>query len=267
MQRLSELKGTTLIVTGDMTQRAKRSQFEAARAWLDRAAQLVENVVICPGNHDIALFRIWERVINPFALYREFISAELDQVFHGKDVTVVALNSVRPFSRLVQGKLSRSQFKLTARAFAKSDDGKVHVLAFHHPLITFQSQDHHPGLDVPWKTISGGERVDVVLTGHLHDSEVHLIHDEATGKPMLLISCGTSASKRGRGKDAGKNSFNLIEGTRHSLKVYTEYYDPSLQAFKVATEAVFDLTKHQPIKAIVKDDGVVPIQSDINANV
>lgn len=260
LQRLTELKGTTLIVTGDMTQRAKRSQFEAAKAWLDRAAQVVENIVICPGNHDIALFRVWERVLAPFALYREFISPDLDQVFHGKDVTVVALNSVRPFTRLVQGKLSRKQFRLTADAFARSDDGKLHVLAFHHPLITFQKQDHHPGLDVPWKTISGGERVDVVLTGHLHDSEIQLMHDEATGKPMLLISCGTSASKRGRGKDAGRNSFNLIEGQRDSLLVTTEYYDREKSAFLVSAEARFDLTKHEPVEEIIQNKGIIPLK-------
>jgi 3',5'-cyclic AMP phosphodiesterase CpdA len=260
LQRLSELSGTTLIVTGDMTQRARRSQFEAAREWLDRAAQLVENTVVCPGNHDIALFRVWERVINPFALYREYISPDLDQVFHSPAVTVVALNSVRPLSRLVQGKLSRKQFRLTADAFAKSPGERLNVLAFHHPLITFQKQDHHPGLDVPWKTISGGERVDVVLTGHLHDSEVQLSYDEATGKPMVLISCGTSASRRGRGKDAGRNSFNRIEGSRSSLRVVTEYFNVEKGEFQEATDAVFDLTKPQPVRAVLRDEGDVPLK-------
>ncbi len=243
IERMSELEANTLIVTGDLTQRAKRSQFEAARAWLDRAKQHVENIVVCPGNHDIALFRVWERVVNPFALYREFISEELDQVFYGEEITAVALNSVRPLSRLVQGKLSPKQFKLTRDAFRKSDDGKLHVLAFHHPLISFQKEDHHPGLDIPWKTISGGERVDLVLTGHLHDTEVELLHDEVTGKPMLIISSGTSASKRGRGKDAGRNSFHVIEGTRERLVVRSEYYDRTAKKFRADSQTEFDLTK------------------------
>ncbi|RYZ48611.1 MAG: metallophosphoesterase, partial [Proteobacteria bacterium] len=183
---LGDLKAKTLVVSGDMTQRATRSQFIDARAWLNRAAQLVDNIVICPGNHDIPMFRVWERAFSPFDLYQEFIHPDLDQIFHGEDATIVSLNSVRPWSRLVQGKLSRKQFLLTAEGFKKSNNDKVHVLVFHHPLITFQKQDHHPGLDVPWQEISGGERVDLVLTGHLHDSEVHLMHDEATGKPMLL---------------------------------------------------------------------------------
>ena len=248
LQRIGELNGATLIVTGDITQRAKRSQFEDAREWLGRAAQVVENIVICPGNHDVALFRVWERLVHPFALYREFISPDLDQVFSGRDVTVVALNSVRPLTRLVQGRLSKRQYRLTADAFARSDDGKLHVLAFHHPLITFQQQDHHPGLDVSWKTISGGERVDVVLTGHLHGSVVQLMHDEITGKPMLLMSCGTSASRRGRGKDAGRNSFSRIEGSRSDLKVTTEYYSMDEAKFKVSEEVIFDLTKHQAVE-------------------
>ncbi len=260
LERLSEFEKSTLIVTGDMTQRAKRSQFEAARDWLKRAEQHVENIVICPGNHDIALFRVWERVVHPFALYKEFISEDLDQVFYGDKVTVVALNSVRPLSRLVQGKLSSEQFQLTKEAFHRSQDDKLHVLAFHHPLITFQKQDHHPGLDIPWKTVSGGERVDLVLTGHLHDSEIELIHDEASGRPMLVMSCGTSASKRGRGKDTGRNSFHIIEGTREDLVVKTEYYDRDLKTFKTATEARFDLSRHDPLKIVVKDQGITKLK-------
>jgi len=244
---LAALKAKTLVVSGDMTQRATRSQFIEASAWLKRSSQLVENIVVCPGNHDIPMFRVWERVLQPFHLYQEYIHPDLDQVFHGTDVTIVALNSVRPWSRLVQGKLSHKQFLMTAESFKKSDEDKLHVLAFHHPLITFQRQDHHPGLDVPWQKISGGERVDLVLTGHLHDSEVQLMHDEATGKPMLLISCGTSASKRGRGKDAGRNSFNLIEGSRRDLKVQTHYFDTKEKTFVVTDDARFDLCKNQPV--------------------
>ena len=226
-----------------MTQRATRSQFIEAREWLKRAAQLVENIVVCPGNHDIPMFRVWERIRKPFQLYQEYIHPDLDQVFFGTDVTIVALNSVKPWSRLVQGKLSHKQFEMTAEGFKKSDENKLHVLVFHHPLITFQKQDHHPGLDVPWQKISGGERVDLVLTGHLHDSEVQLMHDEATGKPMLIISSGTSASKRGRGKDSGRNSFNLIEGSRADLKVQTHYYDIKAKTFLVTDEAQFDCAR------------------------
>ncbi len=245
---LAGLKAKTLVVTGDVTQRATRSQFIAAAEYLKRAAQHVENIVVCPGNHDIALFRVWERILQPFQLYQEYIHPDLDQVFHGRDVTIVALNSVRPWTRIVQGRLSAKQFELTAKAFAASDEDKLHVLAFHHPLITFQKQDHHPGLDVPWQEISGGERVDVVLTGHLHDSEVQLVHDEGSGKPMLVISCGTSCSKRGRGKEAGRNSFNLIEGQRQHITVGTFYYQPEDKGFVLSGEAQFDLVKSGKVR-------------------
>jgi len=260
---VAEVKPTTIVVSGDMTQRATRSQFIAAAEWLKRAAQLTENIVICPGNHDIPMYRVWERILHPFHLYQEYISEKLDQVYHGTDVTIVSLNSVRPWSRLVQGRLSPKQFVMTAEGFAKSNDKKLHVLMFHHPLITFQKQDHHPGLDVRWQEISGGERVDLVLTGHLHDSEVHLMHDEVTGKPMLLISCGTSASKRGRGKDAGRNSFNVIEGSRENLKVQTYYYDGERKAFLVSDVSKYDLTKNQPVKSLESINPEAPAHLEV----
>ncbi len=228
-----------------MTQRAKESQFIAARDYLEKAKQLFENFVICPGNHDIALFRVWERVLAPFALYRKYIHKDLDQVFRGKDVTVVALNSVRPLSRIVQGRLSSKQYTITSRAFRQSDEKRLHVLAFHHPLVTFSADDHYPGLDVSWDTISEGERVDVVLTGHRHDSDIKLLPAEGQKTAVLIISCGTSASKRGRGKDAGRNSFNVIEGTRSDLKVTTYYYDREAKSFQVSTVSNYDLTAKQ----------------------
>ncbi len=248
---IAGLKAKSLVVSGDMTQRATRSQFIAAAEWLKRASQVVENIVICPGNHDIPMFRVWERVVQPFHLYQEYIHPELDQIFYGDDVTIVSLNSVRPWSRLVQGKLSRKQFLMTAQGFAKSDEDKVHILMFHHPLISFQKQYHHPGLDVRWQDISRGERVDLVLTGHLHDADVQLMHDEATGRPMLMVSCGTSASRRGRGKDAGRNSFNVIDGSRSNVAVQTYYYNTESKAFALSEEASFDLTKNISVANIL----------------
>jgi hypothetical protein len=51
-----------IVVSGDLTQRARRRQFEAARAFLDR---LPAPVLVVPGNHDVPLFDLARRFLRP----------------------------------------------------------------------------------------------------------------------------------------------------------------------------------------------------------
>ena len=55
-QRLPDL----VAVSGDLTQRARRSQFIAARAYLDR---ITAPKLIVPGNHDVPLYNVFDRVL------------------------------------------------------------------------------------------------------------------------------------------------------------------------------------------------------------
>src|SRR4051794_27694367 len=65
-----------IVASGDFTQRAKAAQFAEARALLDRLPKVP--LVVVPGNHDVPLYRVFERAMRPYAQYRKYISAELD---------------------------------------------------------------------------------------------------------------------------------------------------------------------------------------------
>ena len=67
-----------VVVSGDFTQRAKVREYEAARAWLDRLPRVP--LVVTPGNHDVPLYRAWERLADPYRNYRTWIAPELDSV-------------------------------------------------------------------------------------------------------------------------------------------------------------------------------------------
>src|SRR5262249_53743488 len=90
----AELNADVIAASGDFTQRPKVWQFAAARAFLDRLppAQLVT----VPGNHDVALYRVVERLLRPFANYRRHIAPELDTITRRDDAVIVALNSAAP---------------------------------------------------------------------------------------------------------------------------------------------------------------------------
>ena len=72
-----ELDPDVTVVSGDLTQRARRSEFVAARQFLDT---LPFQRLVVPGNHDVPLYRVWERLTDPFGNYRTHISPDLDAV-------------------------------------------------------------------------------------------------------------------------------------------------------------------------------------------
>src|SRR6476661_987702 len=68
-----------VMLSGDITQRARRRQFAAARAFVDRLAPVP--LVAIPGNHDIPLFNVALRLMAPYANYSRAFGAELEPVF------------------------------------------------------------------------------------------------------------------------------------------------------------------------------------------
>src|SRR5687767_5293833 len=83
------VKADLIVVSGDFTQRAKVHEYEAARKWLDALPELP--LVVTPGNHDVPLYRVFERLFEPYRNYRRWISEELDSVTRVPGVTVVSL--------------------------------------------------------------------------------------------------------------------------------------------------------------------------------
>src|SRR5690606_2035475 len=78
LRAADRLRPEIIVASGDFTQRAKREQFEQAREFL---AQLpAVPLVTVPGNHDVPLYRLLERMRSPHDLYREYISPDLNQV-------------------------------------------------------------------------------------------------------------------------------------------------------------------------------------------
>jgi 3',5'-cyclic AMP phosphodiesterase CpdA len=249
LDAIASLRPDGVIITGDLTQRAKHSEFVAAAEFLKKARALTSHVVVCPGNHDVPLYRFWERLLMPFARYKEHIQKQLDTVAQLPGATVVALNSVRPYSRLVQGRLSRSQLEMCRNAFAKAAPEDFHILALHHPIGMMEQGFHHPSLEADWQDVCGGVRLDLILTGHVHQAAVVPMKPTPCSSPLVLVSCGTTTSSRGRGDEASRNHFHVLQGsatglhlesyrleTRGGFHAFAEYHFPR-------QEGVFSLTQ------------------------
>jgi 3',5'-cyclic AMP phosphodiesterase CpdA len=80
LQTIPDLNPDAIVVSGDLTQRAKRVQFEEARQFFDLLSHIP--MLVIPGNHDVPLYRVFERLFTPHALYREIICDDLNPVLY-----------------------------------------------------------------------------------------------------------------------------------------------------------------------------------------
>jgi 3',5'-cyclic AMP phosphodiesterase CpdA len=229
----NELRPDVTIVAGDLTQRAKVAEFRAARALLDR---LPGPVLVTPGNHDVPLYRVWERVAAPYRNWRRFVSAELDTVQRLAGATFVVLNSSAPRHAIVNGRLRPEQVELARRAFAAAPPEEPRVLVTHHHFIP--GADPHAGSPMPGAAaiVDAFESmgVDVVLGGHVHHTHVmtsRALFPDRPGPGVPVIACGTTTSSRGRGDHVGLNSLNVIRVAEREIEVVPHLLRPGSTSF------------------------------------
>ena len=63
IEAVHALKPDLIAVSGDLTQRARSAEFEAARKFLDA---LPQPQIVVPGNHDVPLHNVYERFVSGF---------------------------------------------------------------------------------------------------------------------------------------------------------------------------------------------------------
>lgn len=200
-----------VVVTGDLTQRARASQFRGARQFLD---SLPSPQLIVPGNHDIApLYQPLQRVLSPYSRYHRYITRELDGAFYDDELLVLALSSVQPF-RWKEGTISRRQLEWIAE-YSQRFPTQLRILAAHHPLVQAQTERptrrlrRHSAL----MSVLDSADIAVCLSGHLHTSFSGLAVtplDEASS--VLAVHASTATSTRRRGHQNAYNQLTL-DGT------------------------------------------------------
>ena len=203
---LAALQVHAVAISGDLTQRARRSQFAAARDFL---ARIASPLVVVPGNHDVPLFDLYRRFLEPLDRFRRFISSEPMPLLRDREVAILGINTARSFT-WKDGRVSVEQIAEMERVFTSLPTDVFKVLVAHHPF-------HRPP-QTATATVGRGERaldvlgrcgIDLILTGHLHTSH-HAqvsVHRTQPGRLLLVAHAGTAISRRLR---EGGNGYNLI---------------------------------------------------------
>lgn len=198
-----------VVVSGDITQRARSSQFLAARAFMDRLAVPVKLVI--PGNHDIPLFNLASRLLDPYANFRSAFGNDLEPIFESKQMLVITVNTTR-YYRHTDGEVSAQQIERVAQRLKQASTHQLRVVVTHQPVAVTREQDETNLLHGGDTAVRSWARAgaDMILGGHIHLPFIVPLHERFTDLPRNLwaVQAGTAISHRIR-HDAG-NSINLI---------------------------------------------------------
>lgn len=201
LDRVNRAGADLVVVTGDLTHRARSAQFAQAAAFLRR---IEVPLIAVPGNHDIPLYKLADRMMKPYRRYRRIIAQNMEPVGHVGQVRVQGINSVDPLA-WQRGVISAAQMR---RVVEGIDPDCVNIVALHHPM------QQRPEVD---KQLMRGAReamalfelqgVQVVLSGHLHIwSAGAFLPPE--GRSVLQIQGGTALCAR---LDDRQNEFAVLD--------------------------------------------------------
>ncbi len=204
----ARLRPDVVILSGDITQRARRTQFQAARAFVER---LASPVLAIPGNHDVPLFDLLARVTRPYGHYREAFGNELEPVHASADLLVQCLNTTR-WWRHTNGEISVGQIERVAARVAGATPGQLCVIVVHQPVSVPSDGDvhnlvrRHAAAVRRWAAAGA----DLVLGGHIHLPYVMPL--PGLPRRMWSVQAGTAVSRRVR--DGQPNSVNVLRWGR-----------------------------------------------------
>lgn len=199
---VAEERPDAVVCTGDLTQRAKHSEYAAAREWF---AALGVPVVLEPGNHDMPYYNPWERFTDPFRRYNR-LNAAVGSPFSSDDVVLVPLRTtVRAQTRFPwsDGVIKEAALQETLGQLAALEgDPRTIIVIGHHPLLGPEGARHNP-------TIGGDDAFARIAATGAHamiSGHVHVPFDQervaANGHRLRIIGTGTLSTRLRHGAPA-----------------------------------------------------------------
>jgi 3',5'-cyclic AMP phosphodiesterase CpdA len=219
---LPSLQLTALVISGDVTQRARHGEFQASHVFLHRM-RMKTPALIVPGNHDVEWWKspfglLGER--RKFAKYLRYFHELRPQLEVPGGIIAGAVSGYGvAFGSLtwnlrdlaVKGHLPRSETRRVKKVFAGVAPGQAKVLVVHHNVLA--GGTGRMGL-ARWR--SAHRRLvetgaDVILCGH--------DHYEGAGQIEGGVAVSTSGTHSYRQRGGRPSVFNLVVVDESSVHI------------------------------------------------
>ncbi len=208
-----------ILISGDLTQRAKKREFLAVKRYLD---SLEVPYISVPGNHDIPLYPIHFRFLAPFYKYKRYFSNNLEPEIIDKKFCFFGISTAHSFTGS-EGRIKIKQIKKLRIKLLRTSPSQFIFLIMHHPLIYSDPSDRD-------RTIWGSASLinlfmevspDIILSGHFHNRFFYNLRDfyPKLSKDVYIFFTSKSTNERGRKKEIDLSGFNIIELKENSLQV------------------------------------------------
>ncbi|MFA9218843.1 MAG: metallophosphoesterase [Sphingomonadaceae bacterium] len=235
-QLVNRLAPDLLVVSGDLTQRARSAEFIAARAFLD---ELPGPQIVVPGNHDIPLYNVAKRFLMPLRNYQRYVTLDLVPQFVDEEIAVVGINTARSLT-FKDGRINREQIAQIRQRMDGVAEHLTRIVVTHHP---FDLPEQHGKDDLvnraPLAMGAFAEcGVDLLLAGHMHTSHAanSALRYQISGYAALMVQAGTATSTRGRGE---ANAFNVLRVEPDHIEVEHYNWLPAAGSFGLASTEGF----------------------------
>lgn len=224
-----------VVVSGDLTQRARFAQFYACKRFLD---QLSTPYLVIPGNHDIPLYHLWNRLFSPFTRY-QFFFRELEPTLETENFYLIGVNSIRCRYH-TKGHLSLEQIQRIDQKLAQAPSSKIKIIVSHQPFyVPFHNKRGFKDSPLMAKiALEAWARhgLFAVLHGHLHQPasyDLNCMFRLGVDHPVYDVHAGTSTSHRLH--KSQPNSFNLIDAAG---KISQYLFDEQTKNFVLHPDAL-----------------------------
>src|SRR6202165_1935480 len=235
---VTEAKPDVVVVSGDFTQRAKEREFQDARQFLQA---LPSPQIVVPGNHDVPLYNVLARALNPLRNYQRYITKDLEPFYSDDEIAIVGINTARSLS-FKNGRINRQQVARSCARLEACGENRTRIIVSHHPF-DLETHEVHGLVGRAHMAMAGFAlcRIDLILSGHLHISSTSesAARYKIPGHSALLIHAGTATSTRARGE---LNSFNIIQVDHSSVSIRCLFWNRDRSSFFPSVTAQFQRT-------------------------
>jgi 3',5'-cyclic AMP phosphodiesterase CpdA len=232
-----ELAPNVVLVSGDLTQRARAWQFREAAEFL---GALPKPQIVVPGNHDVPLYNVLDRFARPLTNYRRYVTTDLQPFYRDDEIAVIGINTARSLT-FKRGRINERQITKVREQLSALPNETIRVIVTHHP---FDLPEGGADIDLVGRARLAMETfvacgADVIASGHLHVFHTGhtAIRYRIPGRSALVVQAGTATSTRERGEP---NSFNVLRIDPPRISVERRAFEEKSRRFVPAASEVFE---------------------------